>query len=118
DPYFDTSAIMVVPVRAGGGMRVRILEAFARGMPLVTTTVGLEGIDAQDGQEVLVRDNPETFAQAVLDLLHSPETQASLAQAGRALAEKRYDWQIALKSMEKVYSRAEQAQEDPVIETL
>ncbi|TLN14032.1 glycosyltransferase, partial [bacterium] len=53
-PYLEAAALMVVPVRAGGGMRVRILEAFVRGMPVVTTSVGLEGIDARPGEEVLV----------------------------------------------------------------
>lgn len=104
DPYFEQSAIIVVPVRAGGGMRVRILEAFARGMPLVTTTVGLEGIDAQDGCEVIVRDESETFAQAVVDLLENPATQVQLALAGRELVEAKYDWQVALKAMDKVFS--------------
>ena len=55
---------MVIAVRAGGGMRVRILESFARGMPVVTTTVGLEGIDAIQGEHVLVKDSPEAFAQS------------------------------------------------------
>jgi len=116
DPYFEASAMMVVPVRAGGGMRVRILEAFARGMPLVTTTVGLEGIDAQDGREVLVRDTPDEFARAVVDLLRSSEDQASLAAAGRLLAEIKYDWQIALKTMENIYSgeQIKQKREEPV----
>ena len=103
NPYFEQSAIMVVPVRAGGGMRVRILEAFARGMPLVTTTVGLEGIEAQDGREVIVRDESETFAQAVVDLLENPSAQAQLALAGRELVEAKYDWQVALKAMDQVF---------------
>lgn len=116
DPYFEASAMMVVPVRAGGGMRVRILEACARGMPLVTTTVGLEGIDAQDGREVLVRDTPDEFARAVVDLLRSSEDQARLATAGRLLAEIKYDWQIALKTMENIYSgeQIKQTSEEPV----
>jgi glycosyltransferase involved in cell wall biosynthesis len=53
-PFMEKAAIMVVAVRAGGGMRVRILEAFARGLPVVTTTVGLEGIEARPGEDVLV----------------------------------------------------------------
>ena len=61
-PYLEQATLMVVPVRAGGGMRVRILEAFARGMPVVTTTVGLEGIEAEPGVDVLVADSPEAFA--------------------------------------------------------
>lgn len=104
NPYFEQSAIIVVPVRAGGGMRVRILEAFARGMPLVTTTVGLEGIDAQDGREVIVRDESETFAQAVVDLLENPAEQSKLALAGRKQVEAKYDWHLALKGMDQVFS--------------
>lgn len=104
-PYMDAAAIMVVPVRAGGGMRVRILEAFARAMPVVTTTVGLEGIQAEIGQEVLVHDEPEAFARSVITLLQDPEQQAWFAENGRALAEKRYDWQVVLRQMETVYNR-------------
>lgn len=107
DPYLAEAAIMVVPVRAGGGMRVRILEAFARGIPVVTTTVGLEGIDAHDGQEVIVRDDPLSFARAVVDLLRQPERQAQLADAGRRLAVDRYDWQAALKTLDGVYDEIE-----------
>jgi len=58
-PYFAASTMMVIPVRAGGGMRVRILEAFARAMPVVTTTVGLEGIEAEPGTDVLIADLPQ-----------------------------------------------------------
>ena len=104
DPVLGEAAIMVVPVRAGGGMRVRILEAFARGIPLVTTTVGLEGINAWDGIEVIVRDDAASFAQAVVALLRDPEAQEKLALAGRRLAEERYDWQIALSALDQVYS--------------
>lgn len=103
DPYMDSAAIMVVPVRAGGGMRVRILEAFARAMPVVTTTVGLEGIQAQAGREVLIYDQPENFAQGVIELLQNPDLQEKLAKNGRELAEKQYDWQVVLQQMDAVY---------------
>jgi glycosyltransferase involved in cell wall biosynthesis len=103
DPYFDAAAVTVIPVRAGGGMRVRILEAFARGMPVVTTAVGLEGIQALPGEEVLVEDSPADFAAAVIRLLGDPELQAQLAANGRRLAETKYDWQAVLGEMEAVY---------------
>lgn len=106
DPYMDEAAIMVVPVRAGGGMRVRILEAFARAMPVVTTTVGLEGIDAQPGRDVLVADTPAGFAAEVVRLLQSAELQASLAINGRRLAETCYDWQAVLGKMDEIYRPA------------
>lgn len=106
-PYLEKSALMVVPVRAGGGMRVRILEAFSRGMPVVTTTVGLEGIDARPGEEVLVADTPEAFAAATVRLLGEPYEQDRLGSAGRRLAENRYDWQVVLSKMDAIYGTLE-----------
>jgi glycosyltransferase involved in cell wall biosynthesis len=105
-PYVDQAAVMVVAVRAGGGMRVRILEAFARAMPVVTTTVGLEGIQAQPGEEVLVADTPKAFANEVIRLLKDPALQARLAENGRRLAETCYDWQVVLTKMDEVYGKA------------
>jgi glycosyltransferase involved in cell wall biosynthesis len=105
-PLMESAALMVVPVRAGSGMRVRILEAFARAMPVVTTTIGLEGINARPGEDVIVADTPEDFATAVVALLQDPHLQNSLAQKGRALAENEYDWRVALQRMDKVYGTA------------
>ncbi len=104
-PYFQRAALMVVPVRAGSGMRVRILEAFARGMPLVTTTIGLEGIEAQPGTDILVADAAEDFAQAVITLLRDTRLQDALADRGRRLAETRYDWRVVLQSLDEVYGK-------------
>jgi len=99
----EQAAIMVVAVRAGGGMRVRILEAFARGLPVVTTTIGLEGIDARPGEEVLVADTPQDFADSVVGLLKDETLQTNLAVKGRQLAEKSYDWQVILGKMDEIY---------------
>jgi glycosyltransferase involved in cell wall biosynthesis len=103
DPYFAQSALMVIPVRAGGGMRVRILEAFARAMPVVTTTVGLEGIEAEPDVDVLVADSPEDFAESVVRLFHDKGLQRQLSMNGRRLVEEKYDWQVVLRSLDKVY---------------
>jgi polysaccharide biosynthesis protein PslH len=103
NPYFAESAVTIVPVRAGGGMRVRILEAFARAAPVVTTTVGLEGIDACPGRDVLVADSPEDFAGSVIDLLQDKELQQKLSTNGRQLVEGKYDWQVVLGELDKVY---------------
>lgn len=106
EPYFQDSALAVIPVRAGGGMRVRILEAFARGMPVVTTTVGLEGIDAVNDRDVLVRDTPSSFAAAVIALLQNKELQLTLRMQGRRLAEQRYDWEVVLHLLDPIYEAA------------
>jgi glycosyltransferase involved in cell wall biosynthesis len=105
DPYFAKSRLMVIPVRAGGGMRVRILEAFARGMPVVTTTVGLEGIQAQPGSDVLVADSPTDFARSVIDLLQDEALQEKLSVNGRKLVEHKYDWQVVLGAIDETYER-------------
>lgn len=105
DPCFANSALMVIPVRAGGGMRVRILEAFARAMPVVTTTIGLEGIQAQPGKDVLVADTSSDFADAVVNLLRDKTLQATLATNSRQLVESKYDWQVVLGELDKTYQR-------------
>ena len=105
-PYMEAAAMMVVPVRAGSGMRVRLLEAFARAMPTVTTTIGLEGIIAEADKEILLADDPQTFATTTVKLLTDSELQEMLAVNGRKLAEARYDWRAVLKQMDAVYARA------------
>ena len=106
-PYLEEAALVVVAVRAGGGMRVRILEAFARAMPVVTTTIGLEGIEALPGEDLIVANTPESFANVVVALLRDPNTQAKLAERGRRLAEERYDWKAVLKKMDQIYGEVE-----------
>ena len=106
EPFFEHAAVEVVPVRAGGGMRVRLLEAFSKGMPVVTTTVGLEGIEAKDNVHVLVKDTPIDFAQAVVALLRDEQFQNLLGKNARELVVSQYDWEVALKKLDAVYSEA------------
>ncbi len=103
DPYLKQTAVMVVPVLAGGGMRVRILEAFSRQIPVVTTTIGLEGIDALVGQDVLVADSAEAFAQATLNLLNSDTLQQEIAENGRKLVQNKYDWKAVFTALDRIY---------------
>jgi len=105
-PFLVHAAAVVVPVRAGGGMRVRILEAFGRGVPVMTTVVGLEGIEAVPGRDVLVADDPLGFAEGLVRLLQDQAMQTRLAEAGRRLAVERYDWRVALRPLDLVYPPA------------
>jgi polysaccharide biosynthesis protein PslH len=90
-------------VHSGSGMRVKILEGLARGIPIVSTRIGVEGIEAQDGEQLLVTDEPHDFAAAVIGLLQDPGEAARLARAGRALVEARYDSQTALGGLDEIY---------------
>jgi glycosyltransferase involved in cell wall biosynthesis len=102
-PMLEASAALIVPVRAGGGMRVKILEALARGVPIVSTTVGFEGIALTPGHHLLVADTPDAFAAALLELLRNPELGRRLAAASRQLAEQSYDWRVVNAQVDAVY---------------
>jgi glycosyltransferase involved in cell wall biosynthesis len=93
-------ALSVVPLRLGGGTRIKILESFALGLPVVTTSKGCEGLAVEDGRHLIVRDGPEGFAAAVAGLLNDRELCDILRANGRRLAEERYDWQT-------IYAEAE-----------
>jgi glycosyltransferase involved in cell wall biosynthesis len=105
-PYRQQAGLMVVPLRAGGGMRVKILEALAQGLPIVSTTLGCEGIAVTHGQNILIADTPHEFAQAVLRLLDNPQFAAELGCNGRRLAEQLYDYRQVCQPLETIYSRA------------
>ena len=92
-PYFGGADIYVVPLRVGGGTRLKVLEAMASGLPMVTTSLGAEGIALSHGENALVADSVEAFAEAVVTLVQSPERRAALGAAARAFAVAHYDWQ-------------------------
>jgi glycosyltransferase involved in cell wall biosynthesis len=91
----------VVPLRAGGGTRLKILEAMALGRPTVSTTIGCEGLDVIDGQHLLIADTPEQFAEKTIRLLVNRQLYKSISVQGRELVEKTYGWdRIAAKLMD------------------
>ena len=89
---FASVTATVVPIRSGGGTRIKILEAMAMGKAVVSTTVGCEGIDATDGENILIGDSAEEFAQACLRVLRDASLRDALAAAGRALVRQKYGW--------------------------
>lgn len=93
-PYMRDAAVFVVPLRAGGGTRLKILNAWAMGKAMVSTSVGCEGLDARDGENLLIADTPEAFAAAVDRLLGDPALRARLGAAGRRTAEQVYGWDV------------------------
>ncbi len=91
-PYYNRCLALVVPLRVGGGTRLKILEAMGAGVPIITTSIGAEGIDVIHGENALVADTPEEFALATRRLLDDPAYAARLAWSGRVLCETQYDW--------------------------
>jgi glycosyltransferase involved in cell wall biosynthesis len=92
-PYLSRAAVVVVPLRLGSGTRLKILESWAMARPVVSTSLGAEGLESIAGRHLLIADDPDQFAAAVLRVLNEPELAAQLGAAGRALVSESYSWQ-------------------------
>ncbi len=91
-PVISRHAVCIAPLREGGGTRLKILEAMALGVPVVSTSKGAEGLDVIDGEHLLIADEPQAFAAAVVRLLGDRELRRKLAQNARSCVEECYDW--------------------------
>lgn len=91
-PYVENAAVCIVPLKIGGGTRLKVLEAFAMGKAVVSTSLGCEGIDCIDGVHLLIADDPEAFANAVTTLLKNSDLRKKLGSNARVLVEQKYSW--------------------------
>jgi len=96
------SQVAVVPVLAGSGTRIKILEAWAARTPVVSTSLGAEGLVCRDREHLLLADDAQTFATSVSELLALPDDRARIGAAGRRLYEERYTWQAAWKTLDSI----------------
>ncbi|MCG8367592.1 MAG: glycosyltransferase family 4 protein [Pseudanabaenales cyanobacterium] len=94
-PYLAAADVMVVPLRQGSGTRLKILEAFAAGCPVVSTAKGVEGLKAIDGEHLLIRETVEAIAQGVIQLWSDPKQAQLLADAAFKLVQEQYSWRIS-----------------------
>ena len=108
-PYMARSVAMVVPLHVGSGMRVKILNALAMGLPVVSTSVGCEGIDVTDGENILIADDPAGFAEAITRLLGDRDLRQRLSEQGRALAVERYSWDRIYTMIGEVFAEIDEA---------
>lgn len=99
----EETAVFVVPLLSGGGMRVKILDAWAWGLPVVSTTIGAEGIETVPGVDVILADEPDNFADAVADLLKDGELRQALGSAGHRAVEERYDVRRMHAALDEIY---------------
>jgi polysaccharide biosynthesis protein PslH len=102
-PYLQETAAFIVPLWAGAGMRVKIIDAWCWGLPIVSTTLGAEGIAVRDGEDILIADEPAAFANAIMRLLTDPTLRARLRENGRAKVMERYDWRHVYQEWDGVY---------------
>lgn len=105
-PHIGKAAVYIVPLRIGGGTRLKILDAMAMGKAIVSTTIGAEGIDVTHGKNILIADTPEDFSKQVIKVLNDTKLRESLGMEGRKLVEKKYSWDVIGKEMDEVYTAA------------
>ena len=102
-PYFAEATVFVVPLRIGSGTRLKILEALAMGKAIVSTSVGAEGLDLKDGEEIFIADEPIVFADAVIRLLTDTTLRRRTGENGRARVERDYDWRSIGEKLHHLY---------------
>ncbi|MFH1486108.1 MAG: glycosyltransferase [Chloroflexota bacterium] len=107
-PYMAEAAVYVIPIRIGGGVRFKALEAMASGLPVVSTTMGVEGISVRVGDDLLLADDASSFASAVVRLLRDPELGQQMASRARRLIEQQYDWNAIMPRLDELYLRLSQ----------
>lgn len=103
-PYLSETAAFVVPLHAGGGMRVKILDAWSWGLPVVSTTIGAEGIEIRPEENILIGDTPADFAQAVVRVLNNPALAQRIEQGGRQTVIEKYNWRTIYPAWDEVYA--------------
>jgi sugar transferase (PEP-CTERM/EpsH1 system associated) len=104
-PFYREAFAAVVPLKVGGGSRLKILEAMAAGVPVVSTTLGAEGLDVHDGSDILLADTNEQLAEKTISLIESEELRQRISSAGRALISERYDWSRLGANLSEIYQQ-------------
>lgn len=108
-PHLAEAAAVVVPLRIGGGTRLKIVEAMAMGKAIISTSLGAEGIEAVPGRDILIADEPADFAAAVGRLLNEPGLASQIGGSARKLSEERYAWSAAARALETFFWKVLQA---------
>jgi glycosyltransferase involved in cell wall biosynthesis len=105
EPYLAETAAFVVPLLTGAGMRVKILDAWCWALPVVSTSIGAEGLNAVHGENLLIADEPDAFADHLVRILRDGCEASRIARNGRATVEADYDWRKVYRAWDSVYSR-------------
>ncbi len=108
-PYLRQSQVCVVPLKSGSGTRLKILEAMAAGLPVVSTTIGAEGLEVRHGRDILLADTPEEFFRSVKHLFDNPDLAAKICQNALSLVQKKYSWNAIVQDLLAAYEPVDAA---------
>ena len=101
-PYYKKAAVCAIPLRIARGVQNKVLEAMAMGKPVVSTSVALDGIQAENGKHIIKTDDPEKFAQAIINLMDDPSLSITYGKAARKFVEKKFSWDSCLKKLDTI----------------
>jgi glycosyltransferase involved in cell wall biosynthesis len=113
-PYMDEAAVYIVPLRIGGGTRLKIYEAMAMEKPIVSTSIGAEGLPVTNGTEILLADTPESFADSVVRLFQNTDLAEQIGQRGAARVRKEFGWESVADSFAAICERAINLRATPI----
>jgi glycosyltransferase involved in cell wall biosynthesis len=102
--WIQRADLMVVPIRIGGGTRIKILEGMAQGIPVISTRIGAEGIQADHEENIFFADTSQEMIEGIIKLLKDPDLRKKIADGGRKLVEKKYDWNVSGQKLLAAYS--------------
>jgi len=105
DAYFQSCRVFIAPLRYGGGIKIKNLHAMANGIPVVTTKVGIEGIEGVSPENMLVADSPAKIASTVVSLLADPQRAERIGMNGREAVGEWYSWERTTAQLEEIYKR-------------
>ena len=104
DAYIGAS-VMVTPIKGSGGTRLKILEAMAAGLPVVSTSIGVAGLDLKNGVHAIIKDSPKDLAQETVNLLKNNKKAESIGKAGQKFAKENYDWKKLVEIQDRIYKK-------------
>jgi polysaccharide biosynthesis protein PslH len=112
-PLLTQSGVMAVPLRIGGGSRLKILEAFACGLPVVSSTIGCEGLGLHHGGQLLIADSPDQMAAAIVQVMRDPASAMQMAERGRRLVRETHDWDRLADRLESLWEQCRSRKPQP-----
>jgi glycosyltransferase involved in cell wall biosynthesis len=105
-PYIEKADVYIVPLRIGGGSRLKILEALSMKKPIVSTSIGAEGLKVANGENILLADSPVDFSNVIGGLFHDSTLRQHLSESGRQLVEEQYQWKVIAGKLENSWIKA------------
>jgi glycosyltransferase involved in cell wall biosynthesis len=103
--HLGRATVAVCPMLSGSGIKIKVLEALATGTPTVAMSMATQAIEVTPDKDIIIRDDPDDFAQAVIDLMHDPARREALSINGRKLIESKYSWPVIVQKLETIYQQ-------------